>query len=407
MGFLNLMSIDEVKQKIKDEFYRENLESEKVQLSKCIGRVSSKKIYSFENTPLFDRSTVDGYAVLAGDTFGASETVPCFLNVIDEIFMGEGKEISIKSGECVKVPTGGIIPTNSDGIVMIEYVEQIDEKTIAVNKSIAPNSNIIREGDDCKINHLLLEKGKIINELDIGILSAAGIFELDLIKMPKCSILSTGDEIIDIDEKIAKGKIRDTNSYVISAALQKRGIEITSRRIIKDNFLDIKNAIEESLADNDFVIMSGGSSVGEKDYTYSAINAIENGEVLVHGISIKPGKPSIIGKVGEKPVFGLPGQTVSCLIIFKIIVEYYLDLIYGTRNPKPVLAQLTENVHSSPGKMTFQSVQLIYEKDKILAKPVYGKSGLISQIQKSDGIFSIPENIEGYMAGEKVFVDLF
>lgn len=404
MKFLKMKTLDEARRLIEERFCDLPLKTEQLPIAAAAGRICAKDIYAPEDIPAFERSAVDGYAVCSADTYGASESIPSLLEVVDEVPMGGAAQTSLRRGEAVYVPTGGMLPEGADTMVMIEYTEKFSDSTVAISRPTAPNSHVMHRGDDCKQGSLLIERGCRLTALHIGILAASGIAEVTAYAPLRCFILSTGDELRPMEGALPLGCIRDTNSYTIGAELTRYGCIVSGTKIVDDSLQAIQSAIAEGLAESDVLIMSGGSSVGDKDYTHAAITGLEDGEVLIHGISIKPGKPTIIGRVGEKPIFGLPGQTVSAFVIYKAIVEHFFDALFGLAPPQAIKAILTDNVHAAPGKATFQCVQLVRTPLEIQARPVYGKSGLIRMLLSADGYFVMPENEEGFYEGRTVDV---
>ncbi|MGE5629898.1 MAG: gephyrin-like molybdotransferase Glp [Caulobacteraceae bacterium] len=409
---MRLLEVDTV-QVVRDkmEQYYGDIESghEDVDIVKALGRVAFEEVFSKVDIPDFNRSTVDGYAVVSKDTFGASESLPVFLEVIGKVEMGMATPLKISSGKCAYVPTGGMIPEGADGMIMIEYVESIDEGSIAAYSAVAPGENIILKGDDVRNGQSIIKKGRIIKPQDIGVLCAAGLKSIKVAKPPRVAVISTGDEIVDPFGETGLGQVRDINTYTLSALAEELGGKVTKKAVIKDDFELLKKAIEEAAYGNDIVVVSGGSSVGAKDNTEKVIDSFGAPGVFVHGVAVKPGKPTILGRVGNAAVFGLPGHPVSAVIIFRIFVEYMIDRLLGkTREAIQIQAVSSANIHSSPGKETYQMVEIEEEKDgSYTAKPIYAKSAAISQLSKAQGFIRIPVNTEGIQKGETVKVELF
>jgi len=314
----------------------------------------------------------------------------------------------LKRGECVYIPTGGMIPQGVDAMVMIEYVEVLDDDSVAIQKPAAPGDGIISEGDDFKKGTLLLKKGHRVRTQDIGAMAAIGKVKVQVYKKPTISIISTGDELIDIQSEPNPGQVRDINSHAIAALAAVAGAEINSIFIASDNFELCKTKVMEALKESDIVLISGGSSAGSKDMTVDIINASGKPGVFVHGIAIKPGKPTIIAKINEKAVFGLPGHPLSAIIVFKAVVNDFIQRFYLKNSDKEetIMAFLDSNVHASEGRETYQMVNLIKESQGYLAIPLYSKSGAVSILLKADGYFRIPVGKEGALKGEAVEVTL-
>lgn len=408
MKLLNVDTVNEVKKKMEDYFGDIIAGYEEIEITEALGRVTSEDILSSYDIPDFNRSTVDGYAVVSKDTFGASESLPAFLNIIGKVEMGEATELKVSKGSCVYVPTGGMIPEGADGMLMIEYTELIDEIMIAAHSPVAPGENIIFIGDDIQIGERILPKGRVIMSQDIGVLCAAGISHIRAVKKPKVAIVSTGDEIVDPFGGINKGQVRDINTYILSAMVQESGGEVTSSIVVRDDYDLIKETVDKASKLNDIVVISGGSSVGVKDNTERVIDSFGKPGVFVHGAAVKPGKPTIIGRVRNAAVFGLPGHPVSAVIIFKVFVEHLIDRMLGKiKENYFVDAECSTNIHSSPGKETYQMVELAENEKGYTAKPIHAKSSAISQLSKAHGMIRIPLDKEGIKAGETVRVELF
>ncbi|MGL6105904.1 molybdopterin molybdotransferase MoeA [Romboutsia sp.] len=407
MEFFNVMSVDEVKNILINNFKNIKIETEKVTILDCYERVLSKDIASQINVPDFNRSTVDGYAIKSNDSHGCSDCMPTFLEVTGEVNMGQAVDIDIKNGQCIYVPTGGMLPKSADSVIMIEYVEKLDESTIAIHKPISTGENVVYKGDDIKENQVVLKKGKKINSQDIGVLASLGAYEIEVYKSIKFTVISTGDEIIDLDENLEFGKIRDINGYAICSLIKKLGGSVVKKSIVKDNYELLKEEVSNGIKNSDIVLLSGGSSVGTRDYTHDVINSFDGQGVLVHGVALKPGKPTIIGECENKAVIGLPGHPVSAIIVFKIFIEYLVNQILDIKETTyTVDAIINTNLHSSPGKKTYQMVSLEEIANKYYAKPMFGKSSMITLLSKSCGYIIIDEDCEGLYKEQEIKVHL-
>ena len=409
-GFFKLKTPKDV-YKIIETF--PELGNEIVNIKDSLNRMCFKDIYSDVDLPNFNRSTVDGYAIKAKDSFGASESTPVFFKIIGEIKMGEKADYTLNDGEAIRISTGGMLPQGSDAIVMLEYTNELDKNTLEARKSVSPLENVIQVGDDIKKGQLVIKKGFKVRPQDIGMLAAIGKKFISVYKRPKVAIISTGDELSEIDKEIPLGKIRDVNSYTLSSLIKEVGAESICFGIVKDKFLDLKKKCEEALNKADIILISGGSSVGTMDITLDVINSFPYSEILVHGISVSPGKPTILAKVGNKAVWGLPGHVVSAMIVFLIFIKSMIKKIggyykYKYISEKSTFATLTKNIAKAQGREDYTRVKLFKGEDGIIyAEPILGKSGLISSMVKADGIIRIDMNSEGIEAGEKVEVILF
>ncbi|MBN8046622.1 molybdopterin molybdotransferase MoeA [Paraclostridium bifermentans] len=407
MDFFNVMSVDEVKKILSNNFKNMKIETEIVNIFECEGRVLSNDIVSKFNVPEFNRSTVDGYAIKSKESHGCSECMPTFLDIVGEVSMGESASGDIKSGECMYVPTGGMIPNSSDAVIMIEHAEKLDEFTIAIHKPTSTGENVVYKGDDIKKDQIVIKKGKKLNSQDIGVLAALGVNEIEVYRTIKFTVISTGDEIIDLDEDLEFGKIRDINGYAIYSLIKKLGGVVVKKSIVKDDYNLLREEVQFGIDNSDIVLLSGGSSVGTRDFTHDVINSFNGQGVLVHGVALKPGKPTIIGECENKVVIGLPGHPVSAIIVFKIFIEYLVNEILEINENKYLIdAIINQNLHSSPGKKTYQMVSLEEIDNKYYATPIFGKSSMITLLSKACGYVIINENCEGLYKKEKVKVHL-
>jgi len=384
---------------------------EKCTIDKCLERILAEDMVASENIPAFRRATMDGYAVNATATYGASDANPALLFIKETIGMGEIPQEKIGFQEASKIATGGMLPEGADSVVMIEYTDAIDSHTIEVFKSVAPLQHVIDIGEDIKINSLQCKKGQVIRAQDLGCLAALGFQELCVYQKPRVAIISTGDEIVPISQSPSMGEIRDINRYTLSAQiLQNGGIPVFIANV-PDNFNDLCAACEKALAIADMVLISGGSSVGMRDYTVDTIQNFDQAEILAHGVSIQPGKPTILARLSNIPIWGLPGHVTSAMIVFHILVRPFLRHLAGELNPPfysqpSISARLTRNIASAQGREEYVRVRLEQSSDGTLATPVQGKSGLIRTMVHADGLVVIPENDEGLDAGSMVNVFL-
>lgn len=393
LNFFKVASVSDAQERIKT-LLRGCRGVEKVSLRDSRGRILAEDIHSQEDVPNFNKSTVDGYAVVAKDTYGASESLPTILSNIGRVEMGEEPSFNLEAGQCAYVPTGGMLPEGSTGVVMVEYSEELEDEAF-LHSSVSNGENIIYRGEDIREGDTILNAGAEMTPENMGALAAAGVMELPVYRKIVFSIISTGDEIRDTSKGIETAQVRDINSYTIGASIEKFGGVVDSIAIIGDDLDLLKGKIEESFKSSDVVILSGGSSVGTKDFTLKAIEEL-GGEIIIHGISMKPGKPTIIGRIGEKLVVGLPGHPVSATMVFRALFE---EAMTGGREI-PYRLPLAKDIHSTPGRTTYQTVTI--EEGK--AVPTYGKSGVISLLSKAFGYIIIPTHKEGYRSDEIVEV---
>ncbi|KEI92303.1 gephyrin-like molybdotransferase Glp [Clostridium botulinum] len=408
MDLFNVVSIKEAKDLIEKNFNVKPIKEE-VELLNSIDRVIYEDIVSQINVPNFRRSTVDGYAVNSKDIAGASESMPAMMNYKGEVLMGKIPEVNMNfPGDCVYVPTGGMIPEGADSVVMVEYTERVHEDTVLINKATAYGEKIVEIGEDIAKEEIIIKKGKRLRPYEIGVLSSLGITKVPVCRNPKVAIISTGDEIVDPNKEPNLGEVRDINSYLLQASIIEDGGIPINYGIIRDDFNLLKNTVEKAIEDTDIVLISGGSSVGKKDVTIDVINSLGDPGVFVHGIAIKPGKPTIIGNVKDKIVFGLPGHPLSAAIVYKVIVKYYIDKIAGVKEKVfPIVCKFNINYHSAKGREEYLPVTLNWQENEIIASPIFSKSGLISGFSKAYGFIKIDKNLEGIKKDEKVFVYRF
>lgn len=380
-----------------------------ISLEESLGRILGRDIVSQEDLPHFFRSVVDGYAVRSRDTFGASESLPALLEISGEVLMGKTAATTVREGQAVRIATGGMLPENADGVVMLEHCHLLDEKTLEVSRPISPLENIIQPGDDFSLGATVLKKGHLLRPQDIGVLAGLGHTCVTVYTRPRVAIISTGDEIVSIDKKPRPGQVRDINRYTLGAFCQRMGAEPVHMGLCADDFEPMKDLVVEGLNQSETVWISGGSSVGNRDLTLKIFEILPDFELLVHGISISPGKPTIIGRSGSKPVIGLPGHVASALVVAEVFLTALISRLSGRTESSlgfntRVRAVLARNIESASGREDYVRVRLIQEGETLIAEPIFGKSGLISTLVEADGLIRIDMNTEGLYKGQKVDV---
>lgn len=409
MKFFHVKTVSETLRIINEQFQPCRPPVELPLIEVC-GMVLAEDVISDEQVPHFSRSTVDGFAVCAKDTFGASDSLPAFLDITGSIEMGMAADTALHEGQAQAIPTGGMIPAGADSVVMIEHVEEVGEM-LNVFRQVAPGENIVRAGDDVERGELVMACGHRLRPQDLGVLSAIGRTSVRVHPRPIVGILSTGDEIVPSEKKVlAPGEVRDINSVTIGAAARQCGATVLYGGIVKDDYDTFAKRASELFHKVDFLILSGGSSVGTRDYTVQVMQSLGDPGVLVHGVATKPGKPTILSKAGEKPVMGLPGHPVSAMIMFQLFAVPILERLQGLRPAQTDLrlsAKIARNVPSAVGRTDYIRVKLEEREDGLWAVPVFGKSGLISTLVESEGIVEIAANKEGIVEGESVKVHLF
>lgn len=402
----NVSSVEETIKLIDEKFSEYSLESERIDITEAVGRITSEDIFSKEDVPGFNRSLVDGYAVYSQDTNGASEAIPAQLTFAGEVKMGEKPQLKFERGQAVYVPTGGEIPQGADAMVMIEYTENLEDGFIYIEKAAAPGNHIVFKGDDTRLQQKVISKNHVLRPQDIGALAALGYKHVPVKSKLKVGIVSTGDELIDIEDVTEGSKVRDVNTYSLNAEIINYGAKPVLYGIIRDGYEKVKQAVEKAVLECDVVLISGGSSVGQKDETYNVISSMSSAEMLIHGIALKPGKPTILAYIGGKAVVGLPGHPVSAYFIYKIIVTRILNDMNGiSEGPRPYInASIVGNYPSNNGREEYLPVRLVKQDDTFLAYPVFGKSGLITTLASASGYVRIKRGQEGISAGQKVQV---
>jgi len=384
-----------------------------VPLEEALNRVCAEDIVSPENLPPYPRSTMDGYAVRAKDTFGASEGLPAYLEISGEVLMGEYPETTPSPGTCHKIATGGILPPGADGVVMLEHTITIDERMIEVVKPVAAGDNIINTGDDVRKDGVLLSQGKLLRPQELGLLAGLGIENVNVFRRVRVGIISTGDEIVPYHETPLPGKIRDMNGVNLAALVRNRNGSPQFYGIASDKEEDLTDMVSKALAANDLVFLSGSSSVGTRDLGERVIEKMGSPGILLHGVAIRPGKPVIIARAGDKMIFGLPGHPVSAAVAFDLFVKPVLKQLSGLENDslpdyRTVDARLMRNLSSTSGRTDFVRVRLEkQENGEINAIPILGKSGALSTMVKAQGYLTIQEHQQGLKEGEIVEVKLF
>jgi molybdopterin molybdotransferase len=383
------------------------LSRERVPLVRALGRVLAADLVATADLPGFRRSTMDGYAVAAATTFGASESAPALLTVVGAVAMGERAEVMVKPGQAAKILTGGMVPTGADAVVMVEHTEPIDETTIEVTRAVAPGQNLIEPADDVAEGETVLTRGTHLRPQELGLLAALGASEVEVFARPTVAILSTGDEVVPVEETPEPGQIRDVNSTTLAALVESAGGIPLPLGIVGDDFDTLLDTCRKALTEADVILLSGGSSVGSRDLTLEVIEALPDARVLLHGVAIKPGKPTILADVGGKAFWGLPGHVASAMVVFHVLVRPHLKHLGGERPGFEIRvpARLSRNVASVHGRRDFLRVRLEERDGRLLAIPVLGKSGLIRTMVLADGIVAIGRDVEGLDEGAEVLVE--
>ncbi|MCU0558621.1 MAG: molybdopterin molybdotransferase MoeA [Desulfobacterales bacterium] len=406
--FFTVMDVDQVLALVEG-FSRAPAEA--VGLQEATGRVLAEAVLAGCDLPGFARSTVDGYAVQAASSFGASEGSPALFDVIGTVAMGEEAGVAVAPAQAARIATGGALPPGADSVVMLEHADVLDERTIEVFRSVAPGQHVIAADEDYPAGAVVAAAGRRLRPQDTGVLAAIGTARVDVHRRPRVAIISTGDEIVPVDAVPAHGQIRDVNSFTLAGLVAAAGATPVALGIVPDDFEALRAASARALAACDMVLISGGSSVGARDFTVEVISSFADSRILAHGISISPGKPTILARVLDRPFWGLPGHVASAMIVFARIVRPFLLHIGGIRDPLAqeirLPARLSRNLASAQGRTDFVRVRVVGGEEGLWAEPVLGKSGLLNTMVKGDGVIEIGKNVEGLEAGARVEVILF
>ena len=359
--------------------------------------------------PAFRRSTVDGFAVHAADTYGASESLPAYLPLVGEVPMGAAPDFALQPGECAVIHTGGMLPEGADAVIMIEYTQQAGEKEIELLRAVAVGENLIEIGEDVQAGEEVIPAGTRLRPAEIGGLMALGITEVEVGRKPLVGILSSGDEVVHPSEPIAPGQVRDINSYTLQALVRQAGGEAKLYGVSADKKSALAELVTRAYRECDAVVVTAGSSASVRDLTAMVIDELGEPGVLVHGVNVRPGKPTILGVCDQKPVIGLPGNPVSALVIAVLFVVPLLRRMLGERdrrNTPVVEAELEINLSSQSGREEWVAVTLIETESGLVASPVFGKSNLIFTLVRAEGLVKVPADANGLAAGSKVSVYL-
>lgn len=413
LGRTDTVSLQKARQLLAEHLPPTVTGEESLLLEEALGRVCPADIPAPENLPAYPRSTMDGYALRGRDTFGASENLPAYLEVHGDVVMGEFPEHGPREGACYSIATGGILPPETDAVVMLEHTVAIDRNMIEVLQPVAAGANVIQPGEDIKKGEILLPAGQRLRPQDLGLLAGVGINRITVFARVRVGIISTGDEIISHEQVPPPGKIRDTNS--VSLAAQVRGLNATPifYGIAADDRQSLTSLVQQAKAANDIVLLSGSSSVGVRDLGEQIIEEMGPPGIIVHGVAIKPGKPVIIGRASNTMLFGLPGHPVSAAVAFDLFVRPAIQHLSGMKAEglpahRTVKARLQRNISSASGRTDFIRVQVLPSvTGEMAAQPILGKSGALSSMVKAHGYIEIAEKQQGLKEGEIVEVTLF
>lgn len=406
--FFQAVTLAEARQRLR-EHWPWPAGEEGVNLSRALGRRLSRPVAARGDLPPFSRSTVDGYAVQAASTFGASPGLPAYLELAGEVFMGQAPELEVGLGQAALMPTGGVLPPAADAVVMVEHTEEGPEGTVAVLKPVAPGENVIRRGEDIAGDAIVLPAGHLLRPLDLGLLAGCGVTLVPVSPRLVVGILATGNEIVEPRATPAAGQVRDMNSYVLWGLVQAAGGQPWLASIAPDAADELAARVTAALEKSDLVLVSGGSSVGTRDLLLDVFRQLPAAQLLFHGVALRPGKPALAAAVDRKLLVGLPGHPASAAIFFQVALRPLLAAgdFSSWEHQAAVPARLQRNLASSPGREEFVPVHLENAGDGVWAIPILGKSGLLRPLATSDGLVHIPLEASGLVVGEEVKVYLW
>lgn len=407
--FLNLLPPAEALALLLEHLPPPAPQIEIVSLAEALGRTSARPIYASEPLPAFSRSAVDGFAVRARDTFGASESLPAYLTLVGEVPMGSAPSFLLNAGQAALIHTGGMLPEGADAVVMLEYTQYSRPGEVEIFRAAALGENVLFAGEDVQPGEEIIPAGVRLRPAEIGGLAALGILEVPVTAPPRVGILSSGDEVIPPEQTPAPGQVRDINSYTLSALVATSGARPQRYGIVPDDPEALNQNLRRALAENDLVVITAGSSASTRDLTAEIIAQAGKPGVLVHGVNVKPGKPTILAVCDGKAVIGLPGNPVSALVIARLfvvpVIEHHLGM--NALRPRPgIHARLAVNVPSQAGREDYLPVKLISRDGEWSAEPIFYKSNLIFTLARADGLLKIPADATGVEAGSRVRVEV-
>jgi len=381
---------------------------ETIPVEDALGRVLTAPVRAGHPMPSFRRSTVDGYAVRAEETYGASESLPAYLLLAGEVPMGAAPQFELLSGQCAVIHTGGMLPEGANAVIMIEHTQQAREGEVELLRAVAVGENVLQVGEDVRDGEEVISAGVTVRPAEIGGMMALGVTEVEVARKPVVGILSSGDEVVPPGSEIQPGQVRDINSYTLQALVRQAGGEARLYGIAPDRMEGMAGMVAEAHRESDLVVVTAGSSASIRDLTAMVIDDLGRPGVLVHGVNVRPGKPTILGVCGGKAVIGLPGNPVSALVIAGLFVTPVIEQMLGkTSRPRSEgqEATLKINLSSQAGREDWVAVQLIEEGGEWFADPVFGKSNLIFTLVRADGLVCIPADANGLAAGSRVLVE--
>ena len=407
--FLELLPPAAALEKLLKQLPKSVLPSEDIATIDSLGRVLKSQVLAPEPLPAFARSTVDGYALHAADTFGANESLPAYLPLMGEVPMGTAPGFELPRSAAAAIHTGGMLPVGADAVLMLEYTQLSRPAELEIMRAVGVGENVLKVGEDVETGQMVLPAGTLLRAAEIGGLLALGITCVDVVRPPRVAILSSGDEVVSPEQVVQPGQVRDINSYSLSALVTEAGGEPVRYGIVADREEAVKSALQTALAESDLVVVTAGSSASTRDLTARVVNTLGKPGVLVHGVNVKPGKPTILAVCDGKAVIGLPGNPVSALVIARLFVVPLIERMLGlpaNRIRPSVAARLTVNLASQAGREDFVPVRLVSTPKGMDADPIFFKSNLIFTLARADGLVHIPADANGLPAGSPVQVEL-
>lgn len=412
-GFFQLRTLEEAREICRRAFGDIRTGGETVPAAEALGRVLAADVVSPGPVPHFARSLVDGYALRSADTAGATAGLPTYLEVVGRVRMGEPTDLELRPGECAEVPTGGMLPRGADAAAMIEHTERLGPTTIEIGRALPQGRNIITAGEDVAAGSVCLERGRRLRPGELALLATIGVVEVSVFRRPRVALVSTGDEVVPPEATPGPAQVRDANAPGLAAMIRALGAEPLQQGIVADVRGSLEGAVRQALGGADTVLVSGGSSVGDRDHTVAVMDGLGPPGVLLHGVAIKPGKPTIVAQAADgRPLFGLPGHPLSAMVSFHRLVRPVLRALEG-EDPgalwEPVTrARLTRKVPSEAGRLEYVRVRLRPGgSGELTAEPLFGKSAGLSSLIAAQGLVEVPVGVEGYDAGAEVEVILF
>lgn len=400
MEFLNAIDTKEAQNILKKLSKEMSFSTKMVSIDNALNMIIATDIISLMDYPKYNKSAVDGYAVFSENI----DTVPKTLKISHEVLMGKGLDEICDKNDCVYVPTGGFVPSPYDAMVMIEDTSKDENGYVTIFKKVPKDNLLVFKGDDFKKGDIAIHKNTKITPTTISVLAFLGIEEVLVYEKPKVTIISSGDELVSLHDRGDLYKVIDINSYALKGLIENLNLEVLDISVVKDDYDEIYNKIKDAMKSSNFVFISGGSSVGVKDFTYKVLNDLAT--VYIHGIHMKPGKPTIVAKKDNCILFGLPGHPMSAIVVFNVLAKpFILECIKDTSSIKrPVTAIVTKDVKPAFSKETYQMISFIEENGTLYAEPIFTKSGFVSTMQKAEGYFIIEKDTDGVKKGDTVLV---